>query len=270
MKTWSRSDSTLEQVLFTKAIVRPPSSNFADGLTTVNLGRPDYQRALAQHEAYCQALERCGLKVLRLAADERYPDATFVEDAAVLTGHGAVLTRPGAASRTGEVSAIGAALADFFPETKSILEPGTVDGGDICEFGSHFFIGLSARTNEAGAGQLAELLSSLGFSSSFVDIRGVLDILHLKSGIASLGKGHLVVIEALCDRPEFKNVEMLRVPQGDEYAANCVQVNDHVLIAAGFPRTQQMIQALGYHTIAIEMSEFEKMDGGLSCLSLRF
>jgi dimethylargininase len=159
--------------MFTKAIVRPPASNFAEGLTTADLGAPNYQLALKQHEAYCQALEQCGLTLIRLAADSRYPDSTFVEDIAVLTEKCAVLTRPGADSRTGEVASIRDVLADFYPARFSIQPPGTLDGGDVCEAGNHFFIGISERTNEAGAQQLAELLAPFGYTSSFVDIRGL-------------------------------------------------------------------------------------------------
>ena len=145
-----------------------------------------------------------------------------------------------------------------------------MDGGDICEAGSHFFIGLSERTNEAGAGQLAELLIPYGYTSSFVDIRNMKDVLHLKSGIASLGENRLVVIEALANRQEFRGYELVPVNVDEDYAANCVRVNDYVLVAAGYPVFEQTLRGAGYQTIALEMTEFQKMDGGLSCLSLRF
>jgi dimethylargininase len=258
------------QASFTRAIVRPPGANFAAGLRTVDLGLPNHQLALLQHESYCRALERCGLELTQLEPDERHPDSTFVEDTAVLTERGAILTRPGALSRRGEVAAIGAALNKYYEKSGSISEPGTVDGGDICEAGSHFLIGISRRTNEAGAAQLAEQLRSFGYTFAFVDIRGVPGILHLKSGIASLDDHRLLVIEELCKYAEFRDFQIMRVPSGEEYAANCIYVNEVVLIAAGCPRTEAMLQARGYRTIALEMSEFRKMDGGLSCLSLRF
>ncbi len=321
--------------MFSDAIVRPPCARFPRGLTTAGLGAPNYARALQQHAAYCEALEESGLKVTRLEADERYPDSTFVEDAAVVVGAHtkqkpareqglgrvnvlepsralpdgrasatentkqkpareqglgrvnvlepsralpdgrasamrAILTRPGAASRVGEVESIAAVLARFHSELHSIQEPGTVDGGDICEAENHFFIGISKRTNEAGAQQLSKLLVSYGCTSSFVDIRGVKDILHLKSGLAYLGDNRLVVIDDLVDHKEFRAYELVRVTAGEEYAANCVRVNDHVLVAAGYPGFEKTLQGLGYETIAVEMTEFQKMDGGLSCLSLRF
>jgi len=145
-----------------------------------------------------------------------------------------------------------------------------VDGGDICDAGNHFFIGLSKRTNEAGAGQLAKLLASYGYTSSFVDIRNVKDILHLKSGLAYLGDNRLVVIEALANRKEFNGYELVRMNVDEEYAANCVRINDYVLVAAGYPVFEQTLRGAGYKTIALEMREFQKMGGGLSCLSLRF
>src|SRR5258705_4640050 len=256
--------------MFSRAIIRPPGTNYAEGLTRVALGAPDYERALRQHAVYCEALERCGLNLIHLEVEESYPDSTFVEDTAVLIPAGAILTRPGEASRIGEVECIKETLSRFCPRIDSIQEPGTVDGGDICEAGNHFFIGLSNRTNEAGAGQLAKLLASYGYTSSFVDIRNVKDILHLKSGLAYLGDNRLVVIEALANRREFRGYELVRVNVDEEYAANCVQVNDYVLVAAGYPLLEQTLRGAGYKTIALEMTEFQKMDGGLSCLSLRF
>jgi len=256
--------------MFSKAIVRLPATNYADGLTTVALGVPEYSRALRQHSAYCEALEQCGLELTHLEADEEYPDSTFVEDTAVLVPGGAILTQPGAASRRGEVGSINKTLSRFYSQINSIHEPGTLDGGDVCEAGNHLFIGISARTNEVGAGQLAELLGSYGYTSSFVDIRSVKDILHLKSGLASLGDNRLVVTEALANREEFRGYELVRLSADEEYAANCVRVNDQVLIAAGYPIFEQTLRELGYKTIALEMTEFQKMDGGLSCLSLRF
>jgi dimethylargininase len=249
-------------------IVRPPGPNFAAGLTTTNLGAPDDVRALQQHQAYCMALEECGLMLTILETDDRYPDSTFVEDTAVLTRHGAILTRPGAASRLGEVASIAAALSHYYPQLHSIREPGTLDGGDVCETEDHFFIGISERTNEAGAQQLAAWLNSFGLSSSFIDIRGINSILHLKSGLAYLGDNRLVAIDALAD--QFKRHELVRVTAGEEYAANCIRVNDRVLVAAGYPHFERALRNLGCQTIALQMTEFQKMDGGLSCLSLRF
>jgi len=131
---------------FRSAIVRPPASNFADGLTTQDLGAPSFEKALQQHAAYCQALRRCGLEVIELLADPDHPDSTFVEDTAILTPRGAILARPGAASREGEVQQMRSALAVFYDHGAEITPPGTLDGGDICEAGEHFFIGVSQQS----------------------------------------------------------------------------------------------------------------------------
>ena len=250
--------------------MRAPSPNFASGLTSVDFGKPDYDLVIRQHAAYCEALESCGVALIRLPPDERHPDATFVEDAAIVTERGAVLTRPGAPSRLGEIDSIEPKLREYYQDLKRITEPGTLDGGDVCEAGDHFFIGISRRTNEAGAAQLARILASLDSSSSLIDIRGLSNILHLKSGMAWVGDNRLVVIEALSRLKEFSTYEVVHVNSVEEYAANCVFLNNRILVPAGFPRLKQQLEDLGYPTIALDMSEFQKIDGGLSCLSLRF
>lgn len=256
--------------MFKHAIVRLPGSNFADGLTREDLGLPLLPQVMAQHERYCQALRDCGLSLTVLPADLAHPDGTFVEDTAVLLPEGAILTRPGAASRLGEVAAIADSLHAHYPAITSIVAPGTVDGGDICEAGKHVFIGLSHRTNEDGARQLAAWLSKHGYTSCTVDVRGIDSILHLKSGMSWLGEGRLLVIDELAEHPSFNDFEIVRIDGNEAYAANAIRVNDRVLIASGFPQLQSQLQSLGYRCIALDMSEFAKLDGGLSCLSLRF
>jgi dimethylargininase len=256
--------------LFTDAIVRLPGSNFADGLTTVDLGVPRFELVLEQHARYCETLRDCGLAVTTLAADPGHPDSTFVEDTAVLTDRGAILLRPGAASRVGETEAIRETIERFFCALPEIEAPGTVDGGDICEAGEHFFIGLSNRTNDEGARQLANHLAKLGYTSSVVDVRALKNILHLKSGISYLGENTIVVIEEMAYWEVFQKYEPVVVSVEESYAANCVRVNQRVLVAQGYPKMQMDLERRGFKTIALDMSEFRKMDGGLSCLSLRF
>jgi dimethylargininase len=256
--------------LLTRAIVRAPARNFDAGLTTVSLGAPLFEGVLEQHERYCEALVECGLALTRLKADERYPDSTFVEDTAVITERGAILMRPGAESRAGEVETMRPALEGLFGKMAAIAAPGIVDGGDICEAGEHFFLGLSHRTNEEGARQLAGHLAGLGYTSSTVDVRAMTSILHLKSGIAFIGENTLVVIEEVADRPELAGFELVRVSEEESYGANCVWVNDRVLVAEGFPKLTAALRARGFKPLVLDMSEFRKMDGGLSCLSLRF
>lgn len=252
------------------AILRRPAETFAEGLTTVALGKPDLVKASEQYQCYCDALARCGVKLTILEADPAHPDSTFVEDTAVLTEKRAILTRPGARSREGEVNGIRGTLAKLFSSIAQIEAPGTVDGGDVCEAEKHFFIGISQRTNEAGARQLAGMLADEGCTSSVVDIRAVKNILHLKSGIAYLGQGRLLVLKEMASRKEFAGYDLIPVRSEESYAANCIRINDHLLIPSGFPKLQSDLEHLGYAVIPLEMSEFQKMDGGLSCLSLRF
>ena len=270
--------------MFAQAIVRPPAPNFAKGLTTAGLGTPDYERALAQHDAYCAALQYCGLKITRLQPDPNYPDSCFVEDVAVTieplagdraTGPNAldpavILTRPGAVGRRGEVETIRGALTAFFESVSEIRSPGTLDGGDVCKAEDHFFIGVSERTNQDGAAQLGEWLKILGYTSSLIDIRDTSSLLHLKSGLSYLGRNHLAVTDSLANRNEFAAYHLIRVNSDEDYAANCVKINGHALIAAGNPKFERELNDLSYQTMVLEMSEFQKMDGGLSCLSLRF
>ena len=160
----------------THALLRLPGDNFAQGLTQAGEGAPDPERAVLQHQRYCEALADCGLSLTILPADPRHPDGCFVEDTAVVTDRGAILTRPGAPSRRGEVDLIEAALKGLFPSIPRIAAPGTVDAGDVCEADGHFLIGLSARTNEAGAHALADHLDALGYRSDIVDIRQAAEV----------------------------------------------------------------------------------------------
>ena len=255
---------------FTHAIVRPPAASFADGITSSGLGPPDLALALEQHEAYCRTLDRLGLSLVRLPPDPGFPDSTFVEDAAIVTGRGAILTRPGAPSRAGEVTALGAALGRWFPELDGIIAPGTVDGGDVCEAGPHFFIGISQRTNAAGAAQLAAWLAGRGYGSSMMDIRELPGMLHLKTGLSWLGGRRLLAAGELARHEALREWDVVEVPKGEEYAANCIRVSDAVLVAQGFPKTAALVRGLGHDVLVIEMSEYRKMDGGLSCLSVRW
>jgi len=255
---------------FNHAMVRRPGKSFPAGLTTAGLGAPDWARALEQHMAYSRALEKCGLRVTVLEADEQFPDSTFVEDVAIVTEGGALLTRPGAESRLGEVGALRPALQKFFPTLAEIQPPGTLDGGDVCDAGGQYFIGVSARTNEDGAWQLARWLEKLGHHSTLVDIRRWPGLLHLKSGLAWLGRNKLAVVVALAEERVFHDYERVRVPAGEDYAANCLRVNDALLIARGFPKFAAEAKKLGGPVSELDVSEFRKMDGGLSCLSLRW
>ena len=203
-----------------------------------------------------------------------YPDGTFVEDTAIVTGRGAVLTRPGALSREGEILSMSVCLRQFYADLPAIAAPGTVDGGDVCEADGHFLIGVSARTNAQGAHQLAQHLGRLGYPASLIDIRSNPSLLHLKSGIAYLGDGAWVadggIQGDLRSQSGIEVRDLILVSPTEAYAANCVRVNDAILVAAGYPRMRAALESRGCRIVPLEMSEFRKMDGGLSCLSLRF
>ena len=246
----------------THALLRRPGPNFAAGLTTARLGAPDFAKALRQHEAYAEALQECELELIILEADERFPDGCFVEDTAVVTGTVAVRTRPGAPERRGETEAVAEVLAAY-REVVSITAPGTVDGGDILRDGDHFFIGRSDRTNAAGARQLAAILAAHGYTSSEVPVRGVL---HLKTAVTGLGPGAFICTDDFY--PWFSSGRVIRLGAKDAYAANCLLLNDTLLMPAGFPTIRWQLAELGYPIIELEMSEFRKMDGGLTCLSV--
>ena len=167
--------------MFKIAIVRKPGKSMLKGLTTAELGLPDYEKALVQHAEYVKVLKECGLEVTVLEGDEKYPDSTFVEDVALLTSECAIITNPGALSRRGEIIEIKNVLKEHYNNIEEIKEPGTVEAGDIMMVGSNFYIGLSERTNEKGAEQVIEYLEKYGMKGSTVSLE---EVLHLKTGLA--------------------------------------------------------------------------------------
>ncbi len=255
---------------FQHALLRRPAPSLVKGITTANLGIPNFDLALQQHEIYQRALQSAGVETTLLPALPAFPDAVFIEDAAVLAGHCAILARPGAETRRGEASELAPDLALRFAHFEQIHAPGTLDGGDICEVDGHFLIGLSARTNLAGAEQLALYLKRHEFSNQLIDMRAFAAGLHLKSALNYLGDGIFLVDERLKALPELVGRRVISVPVSEAYAANCLRVNDCVLVPEGFPQTLTAIDAAGIKTIVVDVSEYRKLDGGLSCLSLRW
>lgn len=253
--------------MFTRAIVKTPCRNMVNGLTGAGLGAPDHGLALQQHQAYIKILESCDLEVTVLPADENFPDSTFVEDGALLTPHCALITRPGALSRRGETVAIKHAVSQFYEHVEEISGQGRLDAGDIMMVGDHYYIGLSDRTNPEGAAQMIRVLERYGMRGTTVDLDHVL---HLKTGIAYLENNNLVVCGEFIEKTEFTSFNKIIIPEKDAYSANCIWVNGKVIIPSGFPGTKEQISTAGYTVIETDMSEFQKLDGGLSCLSLRF
>lgn len=253
--------------MFKNAIVRKPCPEMIHGLTAATLGKPDYQLALIQHSKYIEALQACGLQVHMLEPDSRYPDSTFVEDVAICTPECLILSNPGAPSRNGERLEMKGVLHSFFNTIEFIHSPGTLDGGDVMKTGNHFFIGISARTNLEGADQLIRILEKYRLSGEKVPLS---EMLHLKSGVSYIEQENMLVISELANHPAFKGYHRIIVDQDEAYAANSVWINGTVLIPSGFPKTRVKIEQAGYRTFTVEVSEFQKLDGGLSCLSLRF
>lgn len=253
--------------MFKNTIVKTPGESYINGLTTSDLGTPILEKALVQHAAYIEALKRCGTEVTVLPSNNDFPDSTFVEDTAVLTPNFAVISNPGALTRNREIDDMEPAIKSFYENIYYIKSPGTLDGGDILQIEDHFYIGISARTNQEGAEQLKAILELEHYKATIVPLE---KFFHLKTGIAYLGNQTIVAAGEFIDHPDFNSYKKIIVPKEEEYAANCIRVNDYVIIPAGYPLTKKNIQDAGYQTIELEMSEFRKLDGGLSCLSLRF
>ena len=253
--------------MFKHAIVRKPCKNFQFGISTSNLGKPDYQKALLQHSKYVEALIKCNLSVLELNEDVRFPDSTFVEDTAIVDKEFAIITNLGAKSRQGEQIEISDKLKTFYNTIESIKKPGTLEGGDIMKVEEHYYIGLSNRTNNEGANQLKRILKSFGYSSSIIPLKKVL---HLKTGISYIGDAIMLVSGEFKNHPDFRKYNLIEVQESEAYATNSLRINDYVFIPEGYVNLKKQILNLSFKVIELEMSEFEKMDGGLSCLSLRF
>ena len=253
--------------MFTTAMVKTPCKNLVKGISNAGLGKPDYLLAMDQHARYREALETCGLKVLVLEADENFPDSTFIEDACLVTPHCAIITNPGAETRKGEIFSIRVAMQSLGLPLEAIQAPGTLDAGDIMMAGPHFFVGLSQRTNKKGFEQLSAILERYGLTASAIPLTTVL---HLKTGISYLENNILLAGGEFLTRPEFQHFTLLPVDEQEAYAANCVWINGKVVVPKGFPKTKHLIEQKGYTAIEVDVSEFRKLDGGLSCLSLRF
>ncbi len=252
--------------MFTIAITRKPGRNFAQGITTSNLGPPDYSLMLEQHTRYVDTLRKLGLNVIVLDALDDFPDAYFVEDAAIVIPGAAIITNPGAPSRKGETKAIEPVLAQY-RKIERIMPQGTVEGGDVLMVGNHFFIGISERTNREGARQLGKILETYGNTHTTIPLPAGL---HLKSSVNYLGENSMLVTENLAKLPAFESYHKIILDQGEEYAANTLWINDCLVTPKGFPLSYKKLTTLEFPIIELEISEARKMDGGLTCMSLRF
>ncbi|MDR2860716.1 MAG: N(G),N(G)-dimethylarginine dimethylaminohydrolase [Elusimicrobiota bacterium] len=256
--------------MFKNAIVRTPCKSLINGITSnPQLGKPDYENALRQHKSYICALESCGVKVTVLPPLDDYPDSCFVEDVAVLSEKCAIITNPGAPARNGEIESIIPIINTFYnaQQIHSIKSPGTLEGGDIMRIENTFYAGLSARTNEEGIRQFSDILSKYGYTVITVPLT---EVLHLKTGVNYLANNHLLACGEFINKKEFDSFDKTVISSDESYAANCVYMNGKVLVPAGFEKTEALVRGLGFPVIIVDTSEFRKIDGGLSCLSLRF
>ena len=257
--------------MFRYAITRRPSRSLINGISqTPELGKPDYDTAMVQYDRYIEILRELGLEVTVLEANEDFPDSVFIEDNALCTPHGvAILSRPGADSRRGEASLpdLRAALAQHYDTIEQVVEPGTVDPGDIMMVGDHYYIGLSHRTNQAAADQITEILTRYGMTAETVPVTG---ILHLKDDVVYLDGNNLIVAKAYEQHPAFANFNKLVVDDDEYYATNSLWINGTVIVPEGYPKIEQKIRDCGYPVVLINTSEFEKITGSLTCMSLRF
>lgn len=253
---------------FNSAIVRRPGASVVNGLRADDRGNPTYEGVLAEHDAYVEALRAAGVEVTILPPLEEFPDSIFVEDPALVFTEGAILLRPGAASRQGETAQIAPVLADMF---ETVIEPpaeGFADGGDVLTTPGSVMIGLSARTDRTGAQELTKSLAALGKNARIVETpKGVL---HFKTDCSLLDEETVLATHRLAGTGFFDGLRELVVPAGEEAAANALRVNGVVFVGSDYPRTIDMLDTAGYEVVALKTTEIGKIDAGLSCMSLRW
>lgn len=258
-------------MLFDKAIVRTPGKSVINGIDDyADEGKPNYELALVQHRAYVELLKKLGIAVTVLEPLEQFPDACFVEDPAVVFDDFAVITNPARQTRQPEREFIRSAIDQFYEQNQifEITAPGTLEGGDVMLVDNDLiYVGLSARTNQAGIDQFTKIAAKFGKTVKAVPVT---QVLHLKTGTTYMGNNKLLVSGEYIDSPYFKNFDQLKVPAGEEYAVNCINTGNGVMMPTGFPGVKKLLEDNGFKVYETDMSEFSKIDGGLTCLSLRF
>ena len=252
---------------FTRAIVRKPAPSVVEGLRAIDTGVPDYALMCLHHDQYIGALRSAGAEVIELEPLSAYPDACFVEDTAICLPEGVVLMRPGAPSRAGEVSEIFPALHSLVDVVLSI-DSGYIEGGDILICSDEILVGRSERTDSAGILALRQLLAGWGYSVREVDTPA--DVLHFKTDCSLLDESTILSTARLAATGCFSGYKVIETACGEEEAANTIRFNDAVIMPSGFPETAARLRSAGYQVQEVGNSECAKIDGGMSCLSLRF
>ena len=258
---------------FSHAITRAPGAGVARGLREIDTGAPDLALFQAHHAAYVAALRATGAEVTELAALDQFPDGVFVEDAALALPEGAVILRPGAPTRRGEAAAMAPILARFYGEVAAItgtnnIEGGFIEGGDILVTEREILVGRSARTDAAGIAELTRLVAPWGYTVR--ELQTPPGVLHFKTDCSLLDEDTILATPRLAACGCFDGYRVIPTPEGEEAAANAIRFNDLVLVPAGFPRTAETLARAGYDVRQIPNSEAARLDGGMSCLSLRF
>ncbi len=246
------------------ALVRQPSSRIAEGIVTYGERLPvDAALAVRQHDAYVSAFAESGWAVREVERADELPDSAFVEDTVVVCGDLAVLARPGALERRAEVAGTEEAVGALGLQVARIEDPGTLDGGDVLRVGTTLYAGRSDRTNDAGIEQLRRHASSRGYEVVTVPLNGVL---HLKSAVTALPDGTAIAADpSRFDTAPFASLRT--VPE--EAGSHVVPLGgDTVLMAASAPRTAELFDGWGLEVIAVDIAEFEKMEGCVTCLSV--
>jgi dimethylargininase len=248
------------------ALTRSIPDSYTSALSAVPADPPiDLEAARAQHAAYTAALADLGAQVITIPADEEFPDCVFVEDTAIVAGEIAVITRPGAPSRQGEVEAVAAALAPHVA-THRMPAPATLDGGDCLRLGNTIYVGRSERTNDLGVSFLRHIVSAQGITVVPVPLPA--HVLHLKCVCARLDDERVLMAEGALPDDTFGSATVLRIPAEESYAANVLAIGKNVLCADGFPATRDVLEAAGFRTIALVTTEARKADGALTCMSI--
>jgi dimethylargininase len=253
---------------FTRAITRKPASSIIHGLRAEDIGEPDLQQMLLDHADYVATLQEAGATVTELPALTEFPDSVFVEDVALCLPEVAVLMRPGAASRAGEVAQMAPVLRDLFEQVIALDGPGFIEGGDILVTAREILVGRSARTDSAGIAALAEIVKRWDYR-----LREVMTppgVLHFKTDCSLLDAATILSTPRLDATGCFAGYRVIHTADGEEAAANSIRYNDLVLMPAGFAQTRERLLDAGYEVHQINNSECAKLDGGMSCLSLRF
>lgn len=264
----STKGSKLELYRFNRAIVRQPARSVVQGLRSDDRGNPTFEGICAEHDAYIRALASVGLDVILLPPLEDFPDSMFVEDPALVFSDGAIRLRPGAPSRAEEAEAIAPVLGDLFDAVLELPEPGFADGGDVLVTPRAVIIGLSGRTDCAGAEGLAACLAQLGRDSRIVETPP--GVLHLKSACSMVDEETVLCTPALVRLEIFDGYRCILTAEGEDAAANALRVNDRLIVGSDFPRTAELLDSLGVELVTLETSEIGKLDAGLSCMSLRW